>query len=195
LSLRIDHVIYGTADLDAAAARIQAELGLQAVAGGRHEGLGTHNRIVPLGDGSFIELVAVADPDEARESVIGAALQAAIANGDRLLGWAVAVEDVSPVAARLGTSLSGVARQGMTARLTGVEEAFAYPCLPFFIERRTGASSDRSGQGCGISWIEVAGDAARLARWLGGEALPVRVTDGEPGVQAIAVAERELRTS
>ena len=54
LVVRIDHVIYGTADLHVAAARVEACLGLTAVAGGRHEGLGTHDRIVPLADGSFI---------------------------------------------------------------------------------------------------------------------------------------------
>jgi hypothetical protein len=79
--VRIDHVIYGTADLDVAAARVQAELGLTAVAGGRHDGIGTHNRIVALGDGSFLELLAVADPREASGSEVGAALQSAIARG------------------------------------------------------------------------------------------------------------------
>lgn len=85
--MRIDHVIYGTADLDRAAARMEAELGLTAAPGGRHEGLGTHNRIVPLADGSFVELLAVADPEEAARSPIGAALQAALARGDGWLGW------------------------------------------------------------------------------------------------------------
>jgi hypothetical protein len=36
--VRIDHVIYATADLDAATARVESELGLQVQAGGRHEG-------------------------------------------------------------------------------------------------------------------------------------------------------------
>jgi hypothetical protein len=45
LLVRIDHVIYASADLDVAAARVQAGLGLKAAGGGRHDGLGTHNRI------------------------------------------------------------------------------------------------------------------------------------------------------
>ncbi len=49
--LRLDHVIYATADLDAAAARVEVELGLAVAGGGRHEGMGTHNRIFPLGGG------------------------------------------------------------------------------------------------------------------------------------------------
>ncbi|HEY6653120.1 MAG TPA: VOC family protein, partial [Solirubrobacterales bacterium] len=62
--MHIDHVIYATADLDGAAARVESELGLSVVPGGRHEGHGTHNRIVPLG-GGYLELMAVADPHEA----------------------------------------------------------------------------------------------------------------------------------
>jgi hypothetical protein len=81
LPVRIDHVIYGTSDLDAAARRVEAAVGIAAVAGGRHEGLGTHNQIVPLSDGTYIELLAVADPDEASRSPLGAALQAAIGAG------------------------------------------------------------------------------------------------------------------
>jgi hypothetical protein len=193
--VRIDHVIYGTADLDLAAARAEEVLGLSAVAGGRHEGIGTHNRIVPLGDGSYIELLAVADPDEAKGSAIGAALQAAIARGEGLLGWAVAVEDLGPTAARLGTPITGVRRQGLNARLTGVQESLAEPCLPFFIERAPGRGSALAANDPGaISWIEVAGDSGRLERWLGGATLPVRVLDGEPGVRAIAISGRELRT-
>jgi hypothetical protein len=187
--MRIDHVIYGTADLDVAAARVQAELGLTAVAGGRHDGIGTHNRIVPLGDGSFLELLAVADPQEASVSELGSALQAAIAGGDRLLGWAVAIDDVGAAAARLGTAISTVGRQGRTARLTAVGESLAEPCLPFFIERDAATAPATA-----ISWIEVAGDARRIERWLGGADLPVRVVDGEPAVRALGIGGRELRT-
>ena len=191
--MRIDHVIYGTSDLDAAAARVEAELALTAVPGGRHAGLGTHNRIAPVGDGSFIELLAVADPEEAERSVLGSALQAGIARGDRLLGWAVAVEDVAAVSRRLGTPLDTVGRDGMTAHLTGVREALAEPCLPFFIERDADGSGE-SAPDTGIGWIEVAGDAHRLERWLGGALLPVRVVDGEPAVMAVGIGSRELRT-
>ncbi len=188
--MRIDHVIYGTSDLDAAAARMQKELELSAVPGGRHDGLGTHNRIVPVGDGSFIELLAVADPVEAASSALGTVLQAGIARGDRLLGWAVAVEDVEAVSRRLGTKLDAVGRQGRTAHLTGVREAFAEPFLPFFIERPAPLSAGEKG----IGWIEVAGDARRLERWLGDVDVPVRVVEGESAVLAVGIGECELRT-
>lgn len=187
----IDHVIYGTGDLDAAAARISAEFGLPAVAGGRHDGMGTENRIVALDDGSFIELLAIADEQEAKASAVGAALLAGIARGDGLLGWAVAVDDVASVAARLGLAVTTVGRQGMTASLTGVGEALGQPCLPFFIQRA--AARFASEIEPVIDWIEVAGDAERLRGWLGDAELPVRVVDGPPGVRAVAIAGHELR--
>jgi hypothetical protein len=187
--VRIDHAIYATADLDAAAARVAAELGVEAAGGGRHDGLGTHNRIVPLGGGTFIELLAVADPDEARRSSLGSALAAAIARGEGLLAWAVAVADVEAVAARLGTTITPVGRQGRTARLTALAEALATPCLPFFIERAAVAAASSPA----IRWIEVAGDRARIEEWLGGAELPLRVVTGEPRVLALGVGARELR--
>jgi hypothetical protein len=174
---------------------VQADLGLTAVGGGRHDGQGTHNRIVPLGDGSFLELLAVADPQEASGSPIGSAVQAAIARGEGLFAWAVAVEDLQAVAGRLGTTISTVGRQGMTASLTGVAESLAEPFLPFFIERGAGRPAAETAVATrAISWIELAGDARRLEHWLGGAELPVRVVDGRGGVRAIAVGGRELRT-
>jgi hypothetical protein len=52
--LALDHVIVMVQDLDAAARRCYEATGLASVAGGRHPGHGTGNRIVPLG-GSYIE--------------------------------------------------------------------------------------------------------------------------------------------
>ena len=192
--MRIDHVIYAAADLDAAAARIERELGLAAQGGGRHEGLGTHNRIVPLG-GGYLELLAVADHEEAAASDLGRALLARLERaGDGLLGWAVAVDDVEPVAQRLGTALTTIRRQGLTARLTGVAETVREPFLPFFISRDDGVADPGVGADAGgITWIELAGDATRLEEWLDSAALPLRLVAGPPGVRAVGIGERELR--
>jgi hypothetical protein len=190
--MRIDHVIYATADLDAAAARVQQELGVAAVPGGRHEGLGTHNKIVPLG-GGYLELLAVADAAEAERSTLGSAVLERIrTTGDGLMGWAVAVDAVEPVAERLGVAVSTIARRGLRARLAGVAEAMREPHLPFFIARDAGVA-DPAGRGAGIAWVEVAGDPERLRTWLDGAALPVRVVDGPSGVRAMGVGDRELR--
>src|SRR6188472_1197857 len=121
--MRLDHVIYATADLDAAASRIESELGLATVGGGRHEGHGTHNRIVPLG-GGYLELLAVADAQEAEGSPFGQGLLRRLhREGEGWLAWVVAVEDVEAVARRLGTPVTTLRRAGLSARLTGVADA------------------------------------------------------------------------
>jgi hypothetical protein len=192
--VRIDHVIVAATDLDAAAARLEGEHGLRAAGGGRHEGLGTHNRIVSLG-GGYLEILAVADAGEAARSRLGRALAARIARAaEGLMGWAVAVDDVVPVAERLGTPVNTIVRQGLSARLTGVLEAMATPFLPFFIARDPGIDDPGgSGGAGGIEWIEVAGDPDQLDAWLGAARLPVRVVEGAPAVRAVAIGGRVLR--
>lgn len=193
--VRIDHVIYATRDLDRAAAMVEAELGVSVVAGGRHEGIGTHNRIVPLGSG-YLELLAVCDEREAARSALGSALQARIVEGgDGLMGWAVAVDDVQPVADRLGITVTTIARQGLTAQLTGVLESMREPFLPFFITRDAGVPDPAGGGDAGgLGWIELTGDAERLRHWLDGAELAVRVREGPPAVVAVGIGDRELRT-
>jgi hypothetical protein len=192
--MRIDHVIYAARDLDAAAARMESDLGLTVVPGGRHEGLGTHNKIVPLG-GGYLELLAVADPDEAATSDLGAALLERLDTiGDGLLGWAVAVDDVDPIAARLALPVTSISRQGLTARLTGVAESMSDPYLPFFISRDHGIPDPGVGYDVGgITSLELSGDEKKLDRWLDGADLPVRFGIGPPGVVSVGIGVRELR--
>ena len=192
--MHIDHVIYATQDLDATAARLEAEHGLVAKGGGRHAGIGTENRIVPLG-GGYLELIAVVDPAEAERSALGHDLAQRIGSlREGLMGWVVAVEDVVGEAGRTGAELSTIERDGLRARLAGVATAMTEPSLPFFIERDPGiADPGAAGDAGGITWVEVAGDAARLRDWLGGAELPVRVTAGEPALLGVGIGERELR--
>jgi hypothetical protein len=190
--MRIDHVIYAAADVDAATARIEEQFGVAAAGGGRHDGHGTFNRIVPLG-GGYLEVLGVADPQEAAGSPFGRGLVERLQSaGDGWMAWVVAVEDIEPVVRRLGTTITTLRREGLSARLTGVEEAMREPFLPFFIQRDPGVADPGSGgDGGGITWIEVAGDAFRLERWLDSASLPIRVVDGPPAVRAVGIGDSE----
>ena len=112
-------MIYATADLDRACIRLKAEYGLDSVEGGRHDGIGTHNRLVPLG-ADYVEVLAIADAGRDRRVAARTTLAERIEQGDGLIGWAIAVEDVAAVAARLGTDVIEVVRGGQTGRLTGM---------------------------------------------------------------------------
>src|SRR3954467_12656960 len=128
--MRLDHVIYGTADLDVAQQRIERELGLDVLPGGRHAGQGSHNRIVPLGDG-YLELMAIHDPDEAATNRFGQVLLEVLAV-ERLGGGAVPVGGTEAVAGRNGPPFLIVRGETLGASVTGVQEALREPTLPFF---------------------------------------------------------------
>lgn len=192
--LRIDHVVYAAQDVDAVTARFEEELGVAAAGGGRHEGHGTYNRIVPLG-GGYLEVLGLADPHEAARSDFGSGLLRRLADaGEGWLAWAVATDDVESVARRLGSAIVTLSREGLSARLTGAGEAMRHPFLPFFVSRDPGvADPGTDGDAGGITRIEVAGDAERLERWLDAAPLPVRVVDGPPALRAVGIGDRTLR--
>jgi hypothetical protein len=195
----IDHVIYAVEDLDAAARALAEREGLGSVPGGRHEGWGTHNRIVPLGD-SYLELIAVADSEEAEGSEFGRAVLRGLTEDRPLVGWVVATDDIDAVANRLGLEVEKKSREtadGSTLswRLAGLEQATDTGALPFFIqwdvpeEQRPGAAdASHDSDPRGIAWVEVTGDPDRMRDWLGDADLPVRVTDGQPALSAAAIA-------
>jgi hypothetical protein len=174
--VRIDHVIWVTADLEGTAARLVSEHGLRDAGGGRHVGIGTHNRVLPLGRG-YVEVLAIADAEEAAASLIGRAVAAA---PEGLFGWAVAVDDVEAHAQRLGLQVTTIERAGLSAHLVGVAEAMAEPWLPFFIQRDPGIADPSAGGGAGgIAWLELAADRERLQAW--------RDAAGEPGLRALGL--------
>ena len=68
----LSQIIVGVRDLDASADRFRS-MGFDVVDGGVHPGVGTANRVVPLG-GQYIELLGVVAFDEAREHPYGRSL-------------------------------------------------------------------------------------------------------------------------
>src|SRR5262245_12974920 len=196
--LRLDHVVYAVAELDEAAVRFRTACGLDSVAGGRHERWGTANRIVPLGD-EYVELVAAVDREAAAASGFG---RAVIDRADAGGGWvtfAVATDDLDAIAARLGLEVTAGSRtrpDGAVLRWrgAGLEDQRREPAMPLFLDwdvpEQLHPGRARAGHGVGareIAWIEVGGDPERLRGWVGGQELPIRVIDGEPGIRRVAV--------
>jgi Glyoxalase-like domain len=180
----VDHLLVATTDLDAAAAAA-GRLGLEVMAGGRHPGWGTGNRIVPLGD-AYLELIAVVEPCETGSSPFGSWVAASPPGP---MGWAVRVEDIEATAARLGLNIVPGSRStpdGRTLRwrTAGVERVATEPALPFFIAWEPGGPfPGEGGVGLCVERIELRGDAARLAAWLGDAHPPVAVRPGPSAVE------------
>jgi hypothetical protein len=106
--LGIDHLVIAVADPDAAAAELEAKLGLAPGDGGRHDRLGTFNRLVWLGD-SCLELVGVFDRASAASSWIGAPTLRALEAGGGLATWAISSDDLGADVAMLHGSGSALA--------------------------------------------------------------------------------------
>jgi catechol 2,3-dioxygenase-like lactoylglutathione lyase family enzyme len=192
--MRIDHVIYAVADLPTAVARFSEEFGLQATGGGEHRELGTRNRIVPVGAGQYIELMAVAD--EQPQHPLAMMLAGLVEDGDRWMGLCLRPENLDEVAGRLSIAVTPAERQNpdgevLQWRLAGIEAALGPERLPFFIdwqgaEERLDRENDEKAHADGIAWVEYGGDPARIEEWTLGHDLRLRVVAGEPGPRAIA---------
>lgn len=60
----IDHLVYAVPDLATAIDDIERDWGVRPAMGGKHTGRGSHNALLSLGDGPYLELIAI-DPDQA----------------------------------------------------------------------------------------------------------------------------------
>ena len=199
--LSFDHVVVTVADYDIAAATILDDHGLASVAGGRHAGHGTANRIVPLCD-SYLELVAVVDGDEATHSAFGAWTASQAEAGDTLAAVCLRTDDIRRVADRLDVGTLEMSRRTpdgveLSWAVAGLDEALN-DGFPFFVEWHVPAS-DRPGRAAaahvthpeGISWVELAGDVEHVRWWLGSHNLDIRYTDGAPGLRRVGIATRD----
>jgi hypothetical protein len=193
--VQIDHLLIRVDHLDAAAEALEAGHGLASVAGGRHPGWGTANRIVPLGE-IYLELVTVVDEGEAADSLFGRWVAAAPPGP---MGWCVRPEAIDAEAERLQLTVGAGSRatasgELLTWRYAGFEQAAAEPALPFFIEWGDPAlfpgriaAEHRSGP-VELAELVLTGDADRIERWLGPNRLQVAVRPGAPGIERITLA-------
>jgi hypothetical protein len=178
---RIDHLLLGVPDLERATAEVETLTGVRAVYGGKHP-TGTHNALLSLGDGAYLELIAL-QPGEHSDRY-----------GDlegltrpTPVGWAVAGDDAGALRARLeqGGFAPSPARPGSRVTPQGKTlswETFGIgPALeqaPFFIvwSKDTVHPSTSSPGGCRLARFTLRGpQAAELERLRGALALPVTI--------------------
>jgi hypothetical protein len=88
----LDHLVVAADSLDQGAAFVAGLLGVEPAPGGKHDVLGTHNRVLKLGRGRYLEVIAV-DPDGRRPgfprwfNLDDPALQARLKIRPRLVAW------------------------------------------------------------------------------------------------------------
>ena len=215
----IDHLVIACADPNAAAAQLEAELGLVATGGGRHEGRGSHNRLVFLADGSYLELIGVSDADLASASPVGAATVRSLEHGGGLATFALAVDDIEEWIDALGPAVHGSRRRDdgeLVEWWTVVPDEPLSPTVPFLIEHLYAgaewgprALADRAtfvhpvGSPVSMAHLELAsppgtaGTLARLGIEMGGDVAMIgshRLRLVDPGSRTAPVVELRATT-
>lgn len=64
-STKLDHLVVAAADLETGRRYVEECLGVETAPGGRHEAIGTHNRLLRLGEDQYLEVIAI-DPEGAQ---------------------------------------------------------------------------------------------------------------------------------
>ncbi len=203
--MRLDHVSYATspAELGEVVQRLGAAVGAPFVDGGVHPRFGTRNFVLPLAGGSYLEVVAALDHPAAETAPFGRAVRGRAEMGGGWLAWVVAVDAVDEVEARLGRAAAPGNRRRpdgieLRWRQIGVLDVIDDPSLPFFVQWLVGPELHPSAGArtdLRIDRLEMAGDPAAVAEWLGPDGAGVLdqisiewVDAPEPGLVAVQVA-------
>ena len=88
----LDHLVYAAPDLEVATSGLERRLGFRPDYGGKHAGGLTHNAILSLGQGSYLEIIAPVPGAEALASSLPFGLGSLTA--PRLVTWAAAPPDL-----------------------------------------------------------------------------------------------------
>lgn len=174
--LGIDHLVIAVRSVEGAAETLERDLGLAFTGGGRHEAMGTYNRLAFLGD-TYLELIGVFDAGRVRSStafkVGGAALALLDSGRQGLATYALATDDAGGDVARLQASGSSIGDPSAGARQRDDGEVVrwitAFPELgseraPFLIEHElAGAEWGPEARAARSAFRHPRGGRVRLA--------------------------------
>jgi hypothetical protein len=159
----IDHVLLGIDDLQRGMASFEQLTGVRPVYGGKHPG-GTHNALVSLGGGTYLEILALQPQAKATGEYAGLRQLRELTP----IGWAVSSADSAQLRDRLGAAGLSATEPVAGSRTTptgetlswqsfGLKDSFAE--APFFIvwSAQTPHPSTTSPTGCTVQRWRIAG--------------------------------------
>jgi hypothetical protein len=98
----LDHLVFGTSSLDEGALWLEERLGVPLAPGGEHPLMGTHNRLLRLGEYCYLELIAInpaaGKPQRRRWFALDDPGMQDSIKTPRLIAWAAATSGLSLVA-------------------------------------------------------------------------------------------------
>ena len=177
LVMQLDHVSYAVraSELADTIQRLGADLGAAFVDGGRHPRFGTRNFILPLSGGTYIEVVSALEHPALDLTPFAQAVRERAEDGGGWLGWVLAVDDLTPIEARLGRDAVDGHRvrpdgEDLTWKQIGVLDLLQDPALPYFIQWNDARQHPSVGFQTPVKITEIAmsGSRGKLEEWLGG---------------------------
>jgi hypothetical protein len=170
--MRLDHIVVAADALEDGAARIAAALGVPLEPGGAHLLMGTHNRLLSLGPGEYLEVIAI-DPAATRPAHPRWFGLDTFAGPPRLAAWVCTCDDLDAAVAALPGSGAGVPfTRGDFVWRFAVPPEGATPfdgCQPALIEWETAAhpAARLPDRGCRLARLRlIHPEAAALAHLL-----------------------------
>jgi hypothetical protein len=93
----IDHLVYGVTNLQIGVDQLERLTGVRAAGGGKHVGRGTHNALLGLGGGSYLEIIAPDPEQKVAQRPLPFGLEALDSSG--LIGWAIRTAEIDGLVA------------------------------------------------------------------------------------------------
>ena len=181
---QIDHIILGIDDLDRGVMAFEAATGVKPVYGGKHPG-GTHNALVSLGEGLYLEILAVQEGVTVQGNFAGLKSMKTLTP----IGWAVSSNDSAQLRKRLSAAGIAVSEPVDGSRITPTGSSLSWQSfllkensaeVPFFIvwSEQTAHPSTTSPGGCKLQQWSVASPRVKDLEQLR-QALDLRVEVAE----------------
>ena len=206
--ITVDHICLGVQNLYEGTFRLREETGFGDYDGGWFPTSSLANRIVPLGNDTYIEVESVIDAHKLRQGdPTSVWFDDCVRSGDVFIGWCARVDtraELDRIAKRLnenvledalkrspdGRLAAGVARVpgAVPCWKAGRPNFFYFPEMDTHPARLT-PTSPVSNPPLGLSYLELGGTAEEMSDWLGlpAEQLPVRFNGQAEGLYAVVV--------
>lgn len=200
----IDHLVLAVPDLVAAMDRIESDWGVRPAMGGKHVGRGTHNALLSLGDGPYLELIAQ-DPEQ-EPGAASARFGVDQLTGPLLRTWAMKAPDIEALVARARAAgydpgdISAMSRAlpgGGLLEWKLTSKAGLAGVLPFLIDWGNSPHPSRtSPAGCTLVSLTIEHpDPAEIRRALAALEIDVPVFEGpEPRLHAEIATPNGLKS-
>jgi len=166
-----DHLVIAARTLEEGVAWVERQLGVPMAAGGKHPLMGTHNRLLSLGPGRFLEVIAI-DPEAPQPArprwfeLDTPAMQARLAKAPALVHWVERTDDIERELATYGDVVELIAAsRGKYRWRIALRPDGAFPGtgrLPTLIEWEGGEHPSRDLPPSGVGLLAFDHPGARL---------------------------------